>query len=110
VGDYVYGDTDDQGSPYCAEVKTGKVMWKRKREGDGSGSASVTYADGHLYFHYTNGVVALVKASPNDGYQEVGSFKVPKTDGNCWAHPVVVGGHLYLREGDQIFCYDVRAK
>lgn len=109
VGDYAYGDTDDQGKPYCAEVKTGKVVWKRKgNEGKGNGSASVTYADGRLYFHYQNGVVALVEASP-DGYKETGSFQV-KTDGNAWAHPVVVGGRLYLREGDALFCYDVREK
>ncbi|HEV3416852.1 MAG TPA: PQQ-binding-like beta-propeller repeat protein, partial [Pirellulales bacterium] len=91
VGDYVYGDTDDQGKPFCAEVKTGKVMWKRKgNDGNGRGSASVTYADGRLYFHYDNGVVALVEASP-DGYKETGTFKV-ETDGPAWAHPVVVGG------------------
>ncbi|MFL5241061.1 MAG: PQQ-binding-like beta-propeller repeat protein [Gemmataceae bacterium] len=109
VGDYAYGDTDDQGAPFCAEVKTGKVLWKRKHDqGQGRGSASVTYADGRLYFHYQNGVVALVEASP-DGYRETGSFKV-KTDGNAWAHPVVAGGRLYLREGDALFCYDVREK
>ncbi len=110
VGDYAYGDSDDSGHPFCAEVKTGKIVWKRKNEGSGGGSASVTYADGHLYFHYTNGIAALVKASAEDGYKEVGSFKVPKPDGNCWAHPVVAGGRLYLREGDLIFCYDVQAK
>jgi outer membrane protein assembly factor BamB len=109
VGDYAYGDTDDQGAPFCAEVKTGKVLWKRKHDqGQGRGSASVTYADGRLYFHYQNGVAALVEASP-DGYKEMGSFKV-KTDGNAWAHPVVAGGRLYLREGDSLFCYDVREK
>jgi outer membrane protein assembly factor BamB len=109
VGDYVYGDTDDEGAPYCAEVKTGKVLWKRKPgEGMGRHSASVTYADGRLYFHYENGVVALVEASP-DGYKETGSFKV-KTDGPGWAHPVVAGGRLYLREGDALYCYDVREK
>jgi outer membrane protein assembly factor BamB len=109
VGDYAYGDTDDQGAPFCAEVKTGKVLWKRKAdEGKGSGSASVTYADGRLYFHYQNGVVALVEASP-DAYKETGSFKV-KTDGAAWAHPVVVGGRLYLREGDSLYCYNVREK
>jgi len=109
VGDYVYGDTDDSGRPYCAEVKTGKIKWQRKaNESKGNGSASVTYADGRLYFHYQNGIVALVEASP-DGYKETGSFHV-KTDGNAWAHPVVVGGHLYLREGDALFCYDVREK
>jgi outer membrane protein assembly factor BamB len=107
VGDYVYGDTDDQGKPFCAEVKTGKVMWKRKgNDGNGRGSASVTCADGRLYFHYDNGVVALVEASP-DGYKETGTFKV-ETDGPAWAHPVVVGGRLYLREGDSLYCYDVR--
>ena len=99
VGDYAYGDTDDSGKPYCADVKTGKVKWKRKgNEGEGRGSASVTYADGRLYFHYDNGVVALVEASP-DGYKETGSFK-GQTDGPGWAHPVVVGGRLYIREGD----------
>jgi outer membrane protein assembly factor BamB len=110
VGDYVYGDTDDQGQPYCIEVKSGKVRWKReRRQGRGEGSASVTYADGRLYFHYQNGVVALVEASP-EGYKEVGSFAVPKTDGYSWAHPVVAGGRLYLREGDHLYCYNVREK
>jgi outer membrane protein assembly factor BamB len=110
VGDYLYGDKDDQGRPFCAEVKTGKVLWQRKDDqGAGRHSASVTYADGRLYFHYENGVVALVEASP-DGYKETGSFKVPKTDGPAWAHPVVVGGRLYLREGDGLFCYDVSEK
>jgi outer membrane protein assembly factor BamB len=110
VGDYVYGDTDDQGLPYCIEVKTGKVKWKRDRnQSKGGGSASVTYADGRLYFHYENGVVALVEASP-EGYKEAGSFTVPKKEGAAWAHPVVVGGRLYLREGDRLYCYDVREK
>jgi len=109
VGDYVYGDSDDLGRPFCAEVKTGKVLWRRKDDqGARQNSASVTYADDRLYFHYQNGVVALVEASP-DGYNEVGSFKV-KTDGNAWAHPVVVGGRLYLREGDALYCYEVREK
>jgi outer membrane protein assembly factor BamB len=109
VGDYLYGDTDDHGKPFCAEVKTGKIVWKR--EGDqsrGRGSASVTYADGRLYIHYDNGVIALVEASP-DGYKETGSFKV-ETDGPAWAHPVVANGRLYLREGDSLYCYDVREK
>ncbi|HKB34896.1 MAG TPA: PQQ-binding-like beta-propeller repeat protein [Gemmataceae bacterium] len=109
VGDHVYGDTDDSGYPFCAELKSGKVVWKRDRgQGEGEGSASVTYADGRLYFHYQNGVVALVDPSPSGGYKEHGSFKVPKTSGPCWAHPVVCDGRLYLREGDNIFCYDVQ--
>jgi outer membrane protein assembly factor BamB len=110
VGDYVYGDTNDDGQPYCAELKTGKVMWKREeREGAGAKSASITAADGRLYIHYQNGVTVLAEASPG-GYKEVGSFKPPKLNGPSWAHPVVAGGRLYLREGDLLYCYDVRAK
>jgi hypothetical protein len=109
VGKYVYGDTDDQGKPFCAEVETGKVLWKRSEEGTGKGSAAVTYADGRLYFHYDNGTVALVEASPA-GYKEAGSFQAPKRSGPSWAHPVVCAGRLYIREGDTLYCYDVRAK
>ncbi len=108
VGDYVYGDTDDSGHPYCIEVKTGKVKWKRERQGNGDGSAAVTYADGRLYFEYQNGTVALVEASP-EGYKQTGELKVD-TDGPAWAHPVVAGGRLYLREGDSLYCFDVREK
>ena len=61
VGDFVYGDTDANGVPYCAEWKTGKVKWKRGRDiRTGSGSASLTYADGHLYVRYSDGWVHLV--------------------------------------------------
>ncbi len=110
VGDYVYGDTDDSGRPYCAEVKTGKVIWKRQAEdGTGRGSASVTFADGRLYFHYDNGTVALVDPSPG-GYREVGSFTPPRRGGSLWAHPVVCDGRLYVRDGESLHCYDVRAK
>jgi outer membrane protein assembly factor BamB len=106
VGDYVYGDRDDSGFPWCAEWRTGKVRWKKDKRTEGGGSAAVTYADGHLYFQYDNGVVALVEASP-EAYHEVGSFKIPNAKPPCWSHPVVVGGKLYIRNQDALWCYDV---
>jgi outer membrane protein assembly factor BamB len=112
VGDYVYGDTDDSGNPFCAEWKTGKVRWTRrgsKHQGKGGGSAAVTWADGMLYIRYSDGWVSLVPAGQG-GYAEKGSFKVPNGTHNCWAHPVVIAGRLYLREKDVVWCYDVRAK
>ena len=109
VGDYAFGDTDDSGKPWCAEWRTGKRRWVRAGRGKGAGSASLTYADGNLYVHYANGWVALVPASPG-GYAEKGTFKVPNADTNSWAHPVVVGGRLYLREKGVVWCYDVRAR
>jgi outer membrane protein assembly factor BamB len=106
VGDYIYGDRDHNGQPWCAEWKTGKNTWTKRGESKGSGSIAVTYADGHLYCRYANGYVALVEANP-DGYQERGGFKIPNSTSNSWNHPVVVGGRLYLRDKDILWCYDV---
>jgi outer membrane protein assembly factor BamB len=107
VGDHAYGDTDDGGNPYCAQWKTGEIKWTRGGVGKGRGSASLTYADGMLYIRYANGWVSLVPATP-DGYTEKGTFKVPNGTRDCWAHPVVIDGRLYLRERDIVWCYDVK--
>lgn len=106
VGDYLYGDSEDQGIPFCAEFMTGDVKWKSR--GSGKKSASVVAADGHVYFRYSDGVIALVKPSP-EKMEEVSSFKVPGSGSRpSWSHPVIVSGKLYLREGNQLFCYSLR--
>jgi outer membrane protein assembly factor BamB len=112
VGKLLYGDTSDAGSPWCADLMTGKVRWKKPRGGAGGGSASMAYADGHLYVHYADGTMALVKASP-EGYKAVSTFKTPHSglpNEPSWAHPVVTGKKLFVREGDYILCYDLRSK
>ncbi len=108
VGDHLYGDSDDRGIPFCAELMTGKLAWKSR--GSGRNSACVVAGDGHVYVKFADGTLALVKADPA-GYEEVSSFKVPGSgDRPSWAHAVILDGLLYLREGDAILCYDIRAK
>ena len=108
VGDYVYGGHgNNNGLPTCLHLKTGKIQWKKR--GPGSGSAAVVYADGHLYFRYQNGVMALMEATPK-GYTLKGRFRIPGASGDSWAHPVVAGGQLYLREKDTLLVYDVAAR
>ena len=105
VGDYVYGDADDKGTPFCADLMTGEIKWKSR--GSGKKSASVAVADGHLYIRYSDGTMTLVEANPQ-AFKEVGSFKVPGSgERPSWAHPAIVDGKLYLREGDKILCYDI---
>lgn len=107
VDGYLYGDAGDGGIPFCADLMTGEVKWKSR--GSGKKSASVTAADGKLVFRFSNGTVALVPAS-SEAYNETGSFKTPDSgDRPSWAHPVIVGGKLYLREGDKILCYNLKA-
>ncbi|MDX1943944.1 MAG: PQQ-binding-like beta-propeller repeat protein [Pirellulaceae bacterium] len=106
---YVYcGHAHNSGFPICVEMATGKIAWGGDQRGPGSGSAAVTYADGHLVFRYQSGEVALIEATPS-GYHLKGSFKPVVVGKNpCWAHPVVIGGKLYLRDQDKLMCYDVR--
>lgn len=109
IGDYLYGGTGhNEGNPICVDFLTGKVVW-RERRGPGTGSAAVTFADGNLYFRYENGIVALIKATP-DGYQEFGTFEIPDVNDPSWPHPVIADGLLFLREQDNLYCYDLRAK
>jgi outer membrane protein assembly factor BamB len=107
VGDHVYGSHVATGMPHCIELLTGKLLWKKGR-GPGAGPAAVAYADGNLYFHYENGVVALVAATP-DNYQVKGRFRTPD-GGRSLAHPAISDGLLYLREQDVLYCYDLRKK
>ena len=106
VGQYLYGDRDDSGTIWCADAKSGDTVWTRKDKSEGRGSASLTYADGMLYVRFQNGWISLVKADPK-AYEMVSTFRLPNGTGNCWAHPVVVGGKFYVREKDVIWCYDV---
>jgi outer membrane protein assembly factor BamB len=108
VDGHVYaGHGHNRGFPICVELATGKVVWGGDIRNAGTGSAAVAYADGNLYFRYQNGAVILIEATPS-GYKEKGSFEIPDVKGPSWPHPVIAGGKLYLREGDTLYCYDLR--
>jgi outer membrane protein assembly factor BamB len=114
VGDYLYG-TDAAGELVCMEFKTGEIKWHHACVG----SASLCYADGMLYVRGQGGngfgpesppFVALVAATP-EGYKEKGRFQQPDhADRPAWPHPVVANGRLYLRDGNVLLCYDVKAE
>lgn len=114
LGDYIYGGhAHNQGLPFCLNMESGKFAWapqsKGREEDRNLGSAAVVYADGHLYFRYQNGTVALIEASPS-GYHLKSTFELPSAMGIGWQHPVVVNGRLYLRGQDQILAYDIKQK
>lgn len=110
VGDHLYGGTgQNQGTPVCIEMATGKIVWKAPKA-EAGGSAAVLYADGHVIYRYEkDAIVALTAASP-DGYKLEGTFKAAVSDGPAWAHPVIQEGKMYLRANDTLMCYDITAK
>lgn len=107
VGEHLYGHSDSRGW-VCQEFKTGNVVWEEKQK---LGKGSIVFADGHLYLRSEGkGTVVLIEATPQ-GFTEKGRFEQPeRSRENSWAHPVVIGGKLYLRDQDILLCYDVRKK
>jgi len=103
IGDHLYGFSG--GILTAMRFDNGEVAWKDRSVGKGS----IVYADGNLYALSENGVVGLVEVTPT-GYKEKGRFRIPQENLPTWAHPVVAGGRLYLRDQDTIYAYDVREK
>ena len=107
IGDHIFGGHgSNNGLPTCLEFETGKIAWKKR--GPGTGSASVVAADGHLYFHYQNGVIALIEANAED-YRLKGTFNLPSAGGDSWSHPVIAHGKLFLREQGDLSAYNLRS-
>ena len=89
----------------CLDFATGKTQWRDRSVGKGA----LTYADGNLYLLSEDNVVGLAAASPA-GYREKGRFKIADQGLPSWAHPVVSGGRLYIRNQTTLAAYDIRAK
>lgn len=107
LGDYLYmGHGHNRGLPVCVNFLTGEPTWGPSR-GPGGDSAAIVYADGHLYFRYQNGVMALIEANSKE-LQVKGKFDVKTKDGPGWPHPVVLGGRLYLRDQQHLHCYNIK--
>jgi outer membrane protein assembly factor BamB len=103
VKGYIYGYNDSILT--CLEFASGKMVWRDRSVGKGA----VTYADGHLYILSEDNVVGLVEATPA-GYREKGRFSIADQGLPSWAHPVVSGGRLYIRNQGTLTSYDVRAR
>lgn len=104
VNGYLYGFSGYPGPLTCLEFATGKKMWADRSVGTGS----LTYADGMLYVLAEKQVMGLVEATPK-GYVEKGRFRIPDEGRDSWAHPVVIGGKLYIRNQGTLTAYDVKA-
>lgn len=100
VGDYIYGFGSGL---MCMNFKTGEIAWQDRSVGKGS----LCYADGMLYLLGERHEVALAEATPEE-YREHGRFKIESHGRPSWAHPVVAGGVLYIRNQHSLTAYDVR--
>ena len=106
---YLYGSNwinNGTGNWVCLDWKTGQPKYEKKWNNKGQ----IIAADGMLYcYDEKRGYVGLAKATPAN-FTIVSSFKVPMGKGPHWAHPSLSNGRLYIRHGDALMVYDVKAK
>lgn len=88
----------------CLDWKTGQAKWNASEIGMGV----VVAADGMLYVYGQEGTVYLVKPSA-EAFELAGRFAVQKGTDEHWAHPTIANGRLYIRHGDTLMAYDLKA-
>ena len=87
------------------DFASGKQLWRDRSVGKGA----VVYADNRLYMLSEDNVVGLAEVSAT-GYREVGRFTIPDQGLPSWAHPVVSGGRLYIRNQGTLAVYNISAR
>ncbi len=104
----IYGSnwlTNTKGHWVSVNWETGKTNWVK----DWFNKGSIASAEGLLYYYDDkNGNVALVQPDQND-LKIISTFKVDKGDGPYWAHPAIYNGLLYIRHGDILLIYNIKA-
>ena len=108
IGSYIYGSNwidNPIGNWCCVDWNTGETMYEKTWETKGSISA----ADDMLYcYEERRGNLALVEPTPDD-FKIVSSFRITKGSGPHWTQPVIREGVLYIRHGEALMAYKVKA-
>ncbi len=89
----------------CMKWDTGEIKYVAEWDTKGA----MVMADGLLYAYNERGNVGLVEPDP-DGFKVISEFKIKKGAGPHWAHPFIADGKLFLRHGDVLMVYDIKAK
>ncbi len=108
VGPYIFGSNwidNAIGNWCCVDWNTGETMYEKTWETKGSISA----ADDMLYcYEERRGNLALVEPTPDD-FKIISSFRITKGSGPHWTQPVIHDGILYVRHGEALMAFKVKA-
>jgi outer membrane protein assembly factor BamB len=102
---YGFNGTTSSARLSCMDFDSGHVRpeWAETEIGMGT----LILADRYLIIQTERGQIALVEARP-DTFRLVSEPLKVLSGKNNWATPALVDGRLYLRDEQQVVCYDVR--
>jgi outer membrane protein assembly factor BamB len=86
----------------CLDVETGKRLWKKGRYGHGQ--VVLLQDQGLLLVAAESGEVVLLAANA-DKLEELGRFQA--IEGKTWNHPAIAHGRLYVRNAEEMACYEL---
>jgi outer membrane protein assembly factor BamB len=86
----------------CIDLQTGQRRWRQR--GYDHGQVLLLADQSLLLVVAEGGDAVLVKADP-DKHQELGRFEAVR--GKTWNHPAVAGGRLYVRNAEEMACYEL---
>lgn len=87
----------------CLDFQTGKILWRER--GD-FGFGQLILVDDVLVILSEEGEVVLVEASQE--HPELLRFQA--IEGKTWGHPAFAQGHLFVRNAEEMACFDLRAE
>jgi outer membrane protein assembly factor BamB len=89
----------------CLDLATGKRRWKGGRYGRGQ---VMLLPDQSLLLVLSEKGEAVLLAADPERHRELGRFQA--VEGKTWNHPVICRGRLYVRNAEEMACYDVSGK
>jgi outer membrane protein assembly factor BamB len=103
-GTYLYV-INDRGIAACVEIKTGKLVYSRKRLRSHTYSASPVLADGRIYVTDEGGVTSVIKAGP-----EFEVLAENDLDEYTLSSPAVSEGQIFIRTDAALYAIGQRRK
>ena len=103
VGGRVFGMTHRRrGQLFCADPATGEVDWSTT--GRLAENAAIVAAGRVLLVLTTDGNLLGVGADPGE-YRQLAKYHV--SESATWAHPVLVGSKLLVKNRDELLVFDL---
>lgn len=104
VGEHAYV-IDDDGSPRCYELTTGKNTWEGAEKLRAGTWGSLIHSDGRLYSLMKNGETVVLAAKPQ--FEILATNSLGQGEGT-YSSPAVADGEIFIRTFKNLYCVSAK--